>query len=128
MNFPSSVNGWQSRFDEALSLRDRGEPDACIAILQDLAREYPNVAAIFGMLGGTQWQVGRLENAAANFRRATQLSPKSELSSLGLFHALWDLGHRQEALSEMRRFLALGESKEYSQIQLELGLNPEKND
>jgi hypothetical protein len=44
------------------------------------------------------------------------LSPKSELASLGLFQSLNDIGRKDEAFTEMRRFLSLSKSDEYNRF------------
>ena len=49
-------------------------------------------------------------------KRAVELSPRSELASVGLFHSLWDLGKVNQAFAEMRRFLRLSDSPEYSKL------------
>jgi hypothetical protein len=43
-----------------------------------------------------------------------QLSPKSERVSLLLFRVLLAAGERDLAFEEMKRFLAIGKSEEYS--------------
>ena len=47
------------------------------------------------------------EKALPCFKKSTELSPKSERASLGLFHSLWSLGKEVEALEEMKRYQRL---------------------
>jgi len=39
-----------------------------------------------------------------------------EAVSLGLFHTLWELEKRAEALEEIKRFQAVADSEDYRQI------------
>ena len=49
-------------------------------------------------------------------RVAVQLEPASERVSLLLFRVLWSAGERDMAFEEMKRFLAVGHSEEYSRM------------
>jgi len=51
------------------------------------------------------------------------LEPESERVSLLLFRVLWSSGERDLAFEEMKRFLAVGQSAEYSKM-LEGGRKP----
>ena len=69
------------------------------------------------MLGHVQWKLVGLANAIESFKTAVQLAPTLELASLGLFHALWEAGRRDDAFEEMKRFVRLaGPSTEYGEI------------
>jgi Tfp pilus assembly protein PilF len=65
------------------------------------------------MIAAIQYEMDDLEGATENFRRATQLSPKSELASRGLFHSLYGLGKFSEAFDEVARYRSLKRSSEY---------------
>ena len=110
-------------FDEALRLRDAGRMAEAEAILCRLARQRPDVAAIYGVLGDVQEEQGKMPEAAASYRRATELSPASELASISLFHALRSLGDLDGALDEMRRFRIRRPSPEYDRLIRELQLD-----
>lgn len=103
-------------FEEALRLRDAGKMVEAEAILSLLAHQRPEVAAVHGMLGDVLSRQGKTREAAASFRRATDLSPGSELASISLFHALYELGDIGAAFEEMRRFRRRGQSAEYDQL------------
>jgi predicted Zn-dependent protease len=81
-----------------------------------LAGQYPNSAPVIGYLAGVYYRFRQLKRASELFRRTTELSPKSELASVGLFHSLWGQGFKQQAFDEMRRFLSLHHSTEYAQL------------
>jgi predicted Zn-dependent protease len=111
-------------FEEALRLRDAGTMAEAEAILSRLARQRPDVAAVFGVLGDVQEEQGKMVEAEASYRRATELSPTSELSSISLFHALYALGNRDGAFEEMRRFRTRRPSSpEYDQLIRDLKLD-----
>jgi Tfp pilus assembly protein PilF len=107
-------------FREATRMRDQGAFPEAIEILTKLAREPDAPAGVFGMLGHIQQQAGRLEDATVSFRRATQLAPRTELASLGLFHTLWERGLTDEAFEEIKRFQMLADSADYREIVAEV--------
>ena len=57
--------------------RRAGDTRAALDVLEVLAREQPNAAAVFVELGITRGEAGNVEGAAAALRRATQLKPDS---------------------------------------------------
>lgn len=106
----------EPEFRRALRLRDGGDLLGAAAIFERLDAAYPNKAAILGMWGSIYFHLKDWEHALPLYQRTVMLSPESELASLGLFHSLWHLGKRDEAFAEMRRFLSITESAEYSQL------------
>ena len=108
-------------FSRALSLRDAGRFHSAAEILVFLTNELPDNAGVWGMLGSILYEVERFDDAREAFAHAVNLSPRSELASLGLFFSLLRSGHEEEAWSERRRFTALvPESKEYQLLDSEL--------
>lgn len=100
-------------FEEALRFRDKGELDEALHWLDVVVTHL--TAEDGRLLAHTHIQAGgihdRRENpweAERHLRLATVAAPRLGLASLGLFHALLDLGRRRDALAEMVRFLALG--------------------
>ena len=61
-----------------------------------------------------------VEKAVAAFRRATELKPESETASLGLFHCLWEMGRKEEALDEIGRYLKIADCEDYRNILAEI--------
>ncbi len=106
----------ETEFNDAIKLRDKGDLHGALHHFQKLSQKYPHRASIYGMLGHLHWLLGSLPEAIQCFQTVVKLSPKSELGSLGLFHALWKAGQRNEALKEMKRFLSLADSEEYKAI------------
>src|SRR5437870_3681210 len=100
----------------AIRYRDSQEYENSIRILRQLAKVRPNSASVHGILGEAYWRLGRLKPAVRSFRRATELSPRSELASLGLFHTLWESGKIESAKAEMKRYMAVAKSDEYASM------------
>ena len=113
-------------FDQAIHLRDEGKPDEALAILSKLANEPNATAAVFAVLGSLQWERGALRDAVSSFRNATDLSPRSEVASLGLFHTLLEWGQDDEAFDEMRRYLSVGKSEEYQALLNDINRSSDK--
>jgi len=100
----------------AIRHRDKSEYDDAIRILRALAKVKPESASVQGLLGDVYWRLGRFKQAVQSFKRATELAPKSELASLGLFHILWESGKIERAKAEMKRYMAVGNSREYDSM------------
>ena len=107
------------QFDEALRLKEAGDFSEAAKIFLRLARQHPDVAAVHGMLGHVQQEMGNIRDAADSYRRAASISPGSELASISLFHALYKLRDVDGAFDEMRRFRSRGPSQEYDLIMSE---------
>ena len=102
--------------DNALKLGRAGQHQAATRGLLPLARHQPTSGAVRGVLGKLYFESGDFRRAAKWFRLATEVSPRSELASLGLFHSLWELNRRRAALAEMSRFLSVAECADYTAI------------
>ncbi len=113
---------WEGRFNEALTLRDQGATQRALEALLQLNDEFPNQPAILGMTGSLYWALQEFSLAREFYLLTTQLSPRSELASLGLFHSLWQIGAQEDALREMERLERLRPSEEYRLLRQELGL------
>ncbi len=112
----SNNGGLRRQFDRAVKLHRAHKTQEALAILERLAREYRKSAAVAGYLAGVYFGQDEFERAAKWFKCATDLAPKSELASLGLFHSLWNVGASTEAVAEMRRFLRVADSREYGKL------------
>lgn len=109
---------WKETFQRALDLRHAGEFHDATSLLHGLlAAEAPSTkhrAALFGELGGLYlFDLDDPSAAREWYQNAVELSPRSEMASLGLFHSLVGCDELLEALDEMRRFLTLQSSDEY---------------
>ena len=99
-----------SMFESATELRDKGQLQDSINVLSKILADYPVDKKTFGVytvLGGVYADLGENEKALTNFKQATELNPKYELASLGLYVTLVDLDRDVEAIDEMIRYLTL---------------------
>jgi predicted Zn-dependent protease len=113
----------EERLQQAIDLNRNGSSNDAAIILQKLVEEFAEEAPLWWYLGGIyQYGLKQPAKAIRCFRKATALKPKSERSSLGLFHALWDLDRVDEALAEIGRFQMLTNwsCKDYLSIVAEL--------
>lgn len=108
-------------FERATSLRDEGNFDGAVEALRTLlgrleAEDTRLTAHAFMQLGYIYGELQRAADSEAAFRAAVQVSPKRELASLGLFHALRKMGRTTEAYEEMVRLLRLRDSQLYREL------------
>jgi tetratricopeptide (TPR) repeat protein len=78
--------------------------------------KFPKKATPFGLLGSLYFELNDYYNAKINFEIATKISPRSETASLGLFHSLWGIGEKKQALDELNRFTSISESDEHNKL------------
>jgi len=100
----------------AIELDSKCEPELAAQHLSTLIAEFPTVASLRGYLALYLYRSGRYHQAIEHGRQAVLLAPKSEKASFVLFQSLWTAGQHIEALDEMKRFLALKPSAEYSKM------------
>jgi len=105
-------------FDEAIKLRDGNDlPKAidkfneALELAVDTNKRYR--AGILRVVGHLYYLQKDFDNARECLQEAVELSPDSELGSLGLFHTLWDMGDEWAAFREAKRFLSRHDSKKY---------------
>ena len=108
-------------FDRAMELRDSGQPDEAIELLEHLLQQLrPDDKRLSAhshrQVGHIRKMQGRLVDSERHFREAVMIAPKMELASLGLFHALRNLDRHVEAMEEVVRFLSLRESLGYREL------------
>jgi len=97
-----------SMFELAIDLRNRGELRDSINVLSKILTEYSvneKTHRIYSVLGGIQADLGENEKALISFKKATELNPRSELASLGLYVTLAQLDKDEEAIQELIRYL-----------------------
>jgi len=95
-------------FELATELRDKGELRDSVGVLLRILDNYPTDKGIFGVhlvLGGVFSDLKEHEKAVDNFKKATDLNPKSEIASLGLYVTYTKLDRDEEAIGELKRYL-----------------------
>jgi tetratricopeptide (TPR) repeat protein len=98
----------EKMFESAIDLRNKGELRDAVIILTKILDNYSNdesITGVHGVLGGIYMDLEEHENALDNFMKATILSPKSELASLGLYVSYVAVNKDEEALRELIRYL-----------------------
>ena len=112
-----------SMFELAIELRDKGQLHDSINVLSKILDKYPidkKAHGIYSVLGGVHADLGENEKALINFKKATELNPKSELASLGLYVTFAMLDRDQEAIDELIRYLTLNPANLYKDTLEEL--------
>lgn len=102
--------------NRAIELDRNDQKSSALELLTRLAEEFPQAATVHAYLAWFLLHAHRGAEAIEHGRQAVELAPGSEKASLIYFHALWKLGQHTQALDEMKRFIAIRPSKEYSTI------------
>lgn len=92
-------------FDTFFRLKDECNYVEAFEVLYDLRDKYQTDYLFWFLLGTVSYLNESHEESVNCFKKAVLLNPCHELSSLGLFHSLFDLGKIYLALNEMRRYL-----------------------
>ena len=112
---------YRADFDRALVARDRGERRTAIDILLSVCRNLQSGdrrlathshLQLSNLLNHESDPEGRLRHAAI----AASISPRYELASLVLFHALLAVGRSEDAMREMVRYVSLKDSPMYREV------------
>lgn len=117
----------RTAFDIAMELRDRRDFDGSLKILLSIEAYLGEVESqdkwqsrflthVSIQMGNVCNKLSRTSDAITHFRRAVELSPRHELSSLGLFHALISADSCLQAAQEMVRYLLLRDCRDYRDI------------
>jgi hypothetical protein len=111
-------------FEEATRLRERGRyagaRDVAMRCLDALATSQTRArAATEREIGFTYSLESRDSDALPWYERSCDRSPESALSSLSLFHCLFNLGKLGDALLEALRFCSLRRVEEYWRMFIE---------
>ena len=109
-----------------LYLRNEGRISELVPEMISAVQEHPDAAGIVGLWGEVVFEdLGDMEESVKIFTRVLILSPYSRRASIRLFSALWDLGHFDKALDEVKRYCLITQDlKTYADIIEEL---PEKD-
>jgi tetratricopeptide (TPR) repeat protein len=98
----------ESMFELAIELRDKGQLRDSINVISRILNNYPvdkRTHRIHSVLGGIHYDLEENDKALINFKKATELNPKSELASLGLYITLVELDDCKGAIEELIRYL-----------------------
>ena len=107
---------FEKNFNQALSLKNDNKLLEALKIFKQLESENTDYYMTFAMIGDIYWDLGKLDDAAQNFKKAVKLNPNSEKVSIAYFNVLWEQDKKNEALEEMKRFLTNNKSESYQKI------------
>jgi tetratricopeptide (TPR) repeat protein len=110
----------EAKIIEANKLFDAGQFESARKIFLDLSEKDQQSTRILAGLGLACMEMGALDEAVNVFKRAIKISPTLESVSKGLFHSLWKLERRVEALEEIKRFQTISDSEDYTEIVKEI--------
>jgi tetratricopeptide (TPR) repeat protein len=96
----------ESEIERAISFKNKGDNCTAIEILEQVDRDHPDIVAAVGLLGCLLWSEKELDRAVPVLQRSVELSPRAPMISLALFHSLWELDRKEDALEEMKRHLS----------------------
>lgn len=100
-----SIEEW---FKKAISIRDNGDLEKAIQEFLEIINNYsnhPKISGVFIVLGGIYDDLDDRVNSMTYFKKASELNPKSELASLGLYLSYVKLREYDEAIKELKRYL-----------------------
>jgi len=93
----------------ARSLAEQGKKEeAQMCLLAVLKEEPDNISALL-MLGGAYFVDNNFKEARIVFERLVSIEPGTGQYSIALFNALWNLQQTEEALEEIKRFVAVAD-------------------
>lgn len=93
----------------ARSLAEQGKKEeAQMCLLAVLKEEPDNISALL-ILGGAYFVDNNFKEARIVFERLVSIDPGTGQYSIALFNALWRLQQTEEALEEIRRFVAVAD-------------------
>jgi len=99
----------ESILKNARSLAEQGKKEeAQMCLLAVLKEEPDNISALL-ILGGAYFVDNNFKEARIVFERLVSIEPGTGQYSIALFNALWRLQQTEEALEEIRRFVAVAD-------------------
>jgi len=99
----------EQSLNQARSLSESGESDAArMILLEVLQQEKSNQTALL-MLGGSYFYAEKFLEAEMVFERLVLMEPGNGKFSIALFNTLWKQNRTDEAVEEIRRFLAVAD-------------------
>lgn len=96
----------EQELKKARELSESGKSDEARLCLLELLKVAPDNQPALLMLGGTYFCSGKYAEAEMVFERLILQSPGTGEFSIGLFNTLWKMERHEEALEEIKRFMA----------------------
>lgn len=95
--------------NNARDLTEAGKKEEAQMCLLAVLKEDPDNIAALLMLGGAYYVDENYREAKVVFERLVTIEPGSGQFSIALFNTLWRLQQTDEALDEIRRFMAVAD-------------------
>jgi len=93
----------------ARSLTEQGKKEEAQMCLLAVLKEQPDNIPALLMLGGAYFVDDNFKEARIVFERLVSIEPGTGQYSIALFNTLWRLHEIEDALEEMRRFIAVAD-------------------
>jgi len=94
---------------KARELEELGQHDNARMLLLELLKNEPNNTAALLMLGGSYFIAEKFAEAEMVFERLVLQEPGNGRYSIALFNTLFKQGRSEEAVEEIRRFMAVAD-------------------
>ena len=110
-------------FELGIELRNKGQLRDSVNVFSKILSDDPFDSKAYKthlVLGGVHADLGEHDKAITHLQKATELNPKSELSSLGLYVSLVKLDKDEEAIQELIRYLTFYPADLYKETLEEL--------
>ncbi len=117
------LQNYDSQMDKVFALRKKKFYSEGISLLKRMNKEFKNDKVILGLLGTLFYENNDYISSSKYFKKASELNPNSELSSLGLFHSYIEIGKITLGLKEITRFCKNNKPKLYRTTVKELNDN-----
>ena len=101
---------------QARAFADTGNSDDARSLLLEVLTEDPDNQAALLMLGGEYFTSAKYSEAEMVFERLILQSPGKGQFSIALFNTLWKMDRHEEALEEIKRFMAIADQDEEAEI------------
>jgi Tfp pilus assembly protein PilF len=114
--FREKLNAATESYNHAVKYLSDGREEEALVLFEEIINKWPEVAPAHLQLGIIYRERGHIQAAILAFKNAVKHAPKWELASLNLFHILNKNGQGKSAFDELRRYLAVAESRDYREI------------
>ncbi len=94
---------------KARELSETGKSDQARMLLLEILQQDKNHQTALLMLGGSYFCAEKFQEAEMVFERLVLMEPGTGKFSIALFNTLWKQGRTDEAVEEIRRFLAVAD-------------------
>jgi predicted Zn-dependent protease len=102
----------EQKLHNARSLSEAGQHEDARMCLLELLKDEPENQTALIMLGGAYFAMEKYAEAEMVFERLVLMGPGTGKFSIALFNTLWKMDRREEALEEIKRFMARADQTE----------------